>query len=599
MYRLRRANRTNQIFCDSHHICLTTFYSAYGSLTVRSLLDTREHCMEEFHFVDPYSQVISQRTVFSLIVWQNCLIDCTFEHKCISTWWRSSDLAILSLQQKQLENEQALKLLADQLQRLDAASWDERQLQLARGFHSADNFHNSTSSHLQRLIAPRNPSGHFQEFWLVTCSTGARRRWLPWWKHPISASSRRWINCNVTNFHSEELLFQWNCSFICCSVMHLLPAFCRHKSTWKFCILFCGHRSFAPDFMSHPVLVASVLCVPSARPWLFDDFDKWKERLKGPPHRCAVVFVDNSGIDIILGIFPLTRELLNRGTNVSAYTVTVKRTSLSFPLTTEAAFSRCVCSRIFKSHACRHFIFGCWENYCLLHPQCFWQVILCANSRPALNDVTYNELTVLTKRVAALSEDISAALSQGRLLVMESGQGSPCLDLRYNEHMLSEGWVRAWRQGSVPADFWKIDSTVFWVQKLNWNSWDRPLLNQISEAKWNRNSAAPPPQHTPRHDPHTAMEINRFGLVQCFARIWIFSRIFYLWMVESLQHGQQRKNILNHYRMPPGQPGPPTYIILWRVPKWKWRWWPLGDFMLCFWFDCQLLCHTFHIIAYF
>ena len=32
-------------------------HSAYGSLTVRSLLDTREHCMEEFHFADPYSQV--------------------------------------------------------------------------------------------------------------------------------------------------------------------------------------------------------------------------------------------------------------------------------------------------------------------------------------------------------------------------------------------------------------------------------------------------------------------------------------------------------------------------------------------------------------
>ena len=55
----------------------------------------------------------------------------------------------------------------------------------------------------------------------------------------------------------------------------------------------------------------------SARPWLFDDFDKWKERMKGPPHRCAAIFVDNSGIDIILGIFPFARELLNNGTNVS------------------------------------------------------------------------------------------------------------------------------------------------------------------------------------------------------------------------------------------------------------------------------------------
>jgi len=58
------------------------------------------------------------------------------------------------------------------------------------------------------------------------------------------------------------------------------------------------------------------------------------------------------------------------------------------------------------------------------------KVVLCANSRPALNDVTYNELTILARRVADISEVISAALIEGRLLVMESGQGSPCLDLR-------------------------------------------------------------------------------------------------------------------------------------------------------------------------
>lgn len=31
----------------------------------------------------------------------------------------------------------------------------------------------------------------------------------------------------------------------------------------------------------------------------------------------AVMFVDNSGADIVLGIFPFTRELLSRGTRVS------------------------------------------------------------------------------------------------------------------------------------------------------------------------------------------------------------------------------------------------------------------------------------------
>ena len=83
-----------------------------------------------------------------------------------------------------------------------------------------------------------------------------------------------------------------------------------------------------------------------------------------------------------------------------------------------------------------------------LHPHCFpqcipsftfdsdsalisFQVILCANSRPTLNDVTYNELTILVKRVAEICPQISAALAKDRLLVMESGQGSPCLDLRW------------------------------------------------------------------------------------------------------------------------------------------------------------------------
>ena len=38
--------------------------------------------------------------------------------------------------------------------------------------------------------------------------------------------------------------------------------------------------------------------------------------LQGPPHKLAVIFVDNSGVDIILGMFPFVRELLSRGTKV-------------------------------------------------------------------------------------------------------------------------------------------------------------------------------------------------------------------------------------------------------------------------------------------
>jgi len=52
------------------------------------------------------------------------------------------------------------------------------------------------------------------------------------------------------------------------------------------------------------------------RPWLYDNFDDWLQRLKGPPHKCAFIFVDNSGIDIILGVFPFACLLLKRGTHV-------------------------------------------------------------------------------------------------------------------------------------------------------------------------------------------------------------------------------------------------------------------------------------------
>ena len=39
------------------------------------------------------------------------------------------------------------------------------------------------------------------------------------------------------------------------------------------------------------------------RPWLVDHLDEWKERLKQKkPHKCAAIFIDNSGFDVILGI---------------------------------------------------------------------------------------------------------------------------------------------------------------------------------------------------------------------------------------------------------------------------------------------------------
>lgn len=108
------------------------------------------------------------------------------------------------------------------------------------------------------------------------------------------------------------------------------------------------------------------------RPWLLDDLDAWLLRLKMPPHKCAVIFVDNSGVDVVLGVLPFVRELLKRGT----------------------------------------------------------KVLLCANSEPSLNDVTSRELTTLLDDCACHCSILESSWRSGRLLVYANGQSGPCLDMR-------------------------------------------------------------------------------------------------------------------------------------------------------------------------
>lgn len=135
------------------------------------------------------------------------------------------------------------------------------------------------------------------------------------------------------------------------------------------------------------------------RPWRVDDFDRFKERMLGSgeerpsPHKRALLFVDNSGADIVLGMLPLARELLRHGT----------------------------------------------------------EVVLVANSLPALNDVTAMELPDIVAEAAKHCDILRRAAEAGGLLVdaminnndspkagsssvplmvVENGCGSPCIDLR-------------------------------------------------------------------------------------------------------------------------------------------------------------------------
>ena len=59
-----------------------------------------------------------------------------------------------------------------------------------------------------------------------------------------------------------------------------------------------------------------------------------------------------------------------------------------------------------------------------------FQVVLCANSEAVVNDVTYSELTILIRRLCQQCSVLDKAYHNEQLFIMETGQASPCLDLR-------------------------------------------------------------------------------------------------------------------------------------------------------------------------
>lgn len=123
---------------------------------------------------------------------------------------------------------------------------------------------------------------------------------------------------------------------------------------------------FARDGMSFMASCQNL--VP--RPWVIDDLDKFKTKWTKKAWKKAVIFVDNSGADIILGILPFARELLRRGT----------------------------------------------------------QVVLAANDLPSINDVTYIELVEIIKKLKDEKEQI-IGVDTSNLLIVNSGNDLPVIDL--------------------------------------------------------------------------------------------------------------------------------------------------------------------------
>jgi len=142
-----------------------------------------------------------------------------------------------------------------------------------------------------------------------------------------------------------------------------------------------GATQTVDRFTDGPVDFHAVLDELKPRPWLFDGLDAWTDRLlEGPPHKAACVFIDNAGPDITLGMLPLIRSLVMRST----------------------------------------------------------QVIVAANTTPALNDVTISELDDLLHAVAAFDDPVAHALDDDQLLAVPSGNGAPLIDLNHVSPVLVE-----------------------------------------------------------------------------------------------------------------------------------------------------------------
>ncbi|PVU94443.1 hypothetical protein BB561_002540 [Smittium simulii] len=101
--------------------------------------------------------------------------------------------------------------------------------------------------------------------------------------------------------------------------------------------------------------------------------------LTNKPYKKALIFVDNAGADTFLGVLPFARFLLSQGTSV----------------------------------------------------------ILAANSQPALNDITFDDLMNNLIKVAQFDEIINKKINDGSLVVIGTGSSNPCLDLsRLNERLV-------------------------------------------------------------------------------------------------------------------------------------------------------------------
>jgi len=167
------------------------------------------------------------------------------------------------------------------------------------------------------------------------------------------------------------------------AMLPLLPAVCRQidslgdeaeqlravvEGVFAGNIFDMGSEVTATAFLNESPDFAAVRATLPHRPWLIDDFDALARRiLSGPRHRKCAFFVDNAGSDFLLGAVPMMRWLARRGT----------------------------------------------------------EVVLVANERPTLNDMTVHDVRAWWPRVV----ETEPSLRGLPITLVTSGTGEPLIDL--------------------------------------------------------------------------------------------------------------------------------------------------------------------------
>jgi type II pantothenate kinase len=189
-----------------------------------------------------------------------------------------------------LENEAALLLLAEHLAELDLLPWHEKHETVATNLLAGNVFDWGAK---EAAALMQMPGFGFQQ----------------------------------ALQHLQSIIIKNNAIAIIHSIHTLSHTYTHLKKSKQIMNIQCT------NLMIFSLLCFLLLFYVLERPWFIDHVEKWLSRLKeGPCYRCAAIFVDNSGLDVILGVLPFARELLKQGTKVRAILPCQNLVSfLSFP----------------------------------------------------------------------------------------------------------------------------------------------------------------------------------------------------------------------------------------------------------------------------